>query len=161
MPQLDFLTHPFASQLFWLFLSFGFLYIIFSKSVLPRITNIKTRRNDAVKLSLDEANRLKEEASNTNEASDKALKDAKAKAESMINKALSNIKKLEEDAFNRLNLKLEEEKKSLLNDIETYKKTLSKESSNITNDLVDYILKNNFNLEIKAQEISNITKAIK
>lgn len=161
MPQLDFLTHPFASQLFWLFISFGFLYIIFSSIVLPKINKIKTSRDEAVNSSLNEAQKLKEEASNTNEASDKALKEAKAKSETMINEALANIKKIEQSAFDKLNAKLEEEKTELLKEIETYKKTLTSESENIVNDLVAYVLKNNFNIELQAQEISNATKNTK
>jgi len=161
MPQLDFLTHPFASQLFWLFISFGFLYIIFSSIVLPKINKIKTSRDEAVNSSLNEAQKLKEEASNTNEASDKSLKEAKAKSETMINEALANIKKIEQSAFDKLNAKLEEEKTELLKEIETYKKTLTSESENIVNDLVAYVLKNNFNIELQAQEISNVTKNTK
>jgi len=161
MPQLDFLTHPFASQLFWLFISFGFLYIIFSSIVLPKINKIKTSRDEAVNSSLNEAQKLKEEASNTNEASDKSLKEAKAKSETMINEALANIKKIEQSAFDKLNAKLEEEKTELLKEIETYKTTLTSESENIVNDLVAYVLKNNFNIELQAQEISNVTKNTK
>jgi len=157
MPQLDFLTHPFSSQLFWLFISFGFLYIIFSSIVLPKINKIKTSRDEAVKLSLNEAQKLKEEASITNEASDRALKDAKSKAETMINQALAKIKEMEQTAFDKLNVKLEEEKTALLKDIEAYKKTITSESENIANDLIAFVLKNNFNLELQTQEISNIT----
>ena len=73
----------------------------------------------------------------------------------MINEALAKIQKIEESAFDKLNAKLEEEK------IELLKETLTSESENIVNELVAYVLKNNFNIELQAQEISNVTKNTK
>ena len=45
MPQLDFSTYP--SQLFWLVLSFAFLYFVLSVFVLPRLAKVQQKRLDS------------------------------------------------------------------------------------------------------------------
>ncbi len=45
MPQLDFSTYP--SQLFWLVLSFAFLYFVLSVFVLPRLAKVQQTRLDS------------------------------------------------------------------------------------------------------------------
>ena len=60
MPQLDFTT--FIPQLFWLFLSLSFLYVILSRIALPRISDVIEERNDTITDDLDEAKALSIEA---------------------------------------------------------------------------------------------------
>lgn len=44
LPQMD--TAWFPSQIFWLAITFGFLYVVFSKKVLPGISStLESRRN--------------------------------------------------------------------------------------------------------------------
>lgn len=59
-PALD--TWHYPSQLFWLFISFGGLYFVLSRIVLPRLSNNLERRSDTIADDLDEAAKLNEQA---------------------------------------------------------------------------------------------------
>ena len=51
MPQLN--PEFWVSQIFWLILTFGILYLVLSKIVLPKISeNLETRKSQIVELSL-------------------------------------------------------------------------------------------------------------
>ena len=56
MPQLD--TATFPSQLFWLFFSFGCLYLFMSKMILPRAEKLIQQRWQGTQGRIEEADRL-------------------------------------------------------------------------------------------------------
>lgn len=60
MPQLDIST--FVSQLFWLGLSFLFLYLMLSRKVLPRIVKIFGQRKEALEDKINQASVYRDEA---------------------------------------------------------------------------------------------------
>ena len=59
-PPFDASTYP--SQLFWLALTFGFLFWFMSKIIVPRIGGILEMRQDRIAQDLDKAHELKSEA---------------------------------------------------------------------------------------------------
>jgi len=77
-PPFD--TSNFASQLFWLAITFGVLYLAMSRWVLPRISSAIEERRDRIADDLDAASQAKAEADAAGEAYEKALADARAKA---------------------------------------------------------------------------------
>ena len=77
----------FASQLFWLALSFAALYFILSRFILPRIGGMIEERRDRIEDDLDEAAKLREQARETEESYEKALADARAKAQAVAAEA--------------------------------------------------------------------------
>lgn len=78
MPQLDFSTY--LPQIFWLFVTFGVLYIAMAKIALPRIGEVIEERRDRIAADLDNAERLRGETDEAIAAYEKALGDARAKA---------------------------------------------------------------------------------
>jgi F-type H+-transporting ATPase subunit b len=60
LPQLAINTY--ASQIFWLAVSFTVMYVVFSKKVLPNISEILERRRDTIASDLETAETLREEA---------------------------------------------------------------------------------------------------
>lgn len=78
MPQLDFTTY--LPQIFWLFVTFGVLYITMAKIALPRIGEVIEERRDRIATDLDNAERLRGETDEAIAAYEKALSDARAKA---------------------------------------------------------------------------------
>ena len=118
MPQLN--PEFWVSQIFWLTLTFGFLYFVLSKLILPKISaNLESRKSQisdnieaADKQREESESKLKEydeiisksknEAKNIyNQAREKALKDITAKRD-VLDKQIENEIKKAEDEINQL-----------------------------------------------------------
>jgi F-type H+-transporting ATPase subunit b len=105
-----FRSDTFASQLFWLVITFAALYLMVSKIALPRVGGILDARQGRISGDLATANRLKEEADAAMMAYEQALAEARTRAQSithgahetLVAEAERNRKSLEE----RLNAKL-------------------------------------------------------
>ena len=70
----------FIPQLLWLALTFGFLYLMLSRFLLPRITEVIEERQGTVARDLAKAETLKLDTDKALAAYEKALSEAKAKA---------------------------------------------------------------------------------
>lgn len=79
MPQLD--PSLFATQLFWLFVSFLVLFLIAWKAALPRIADVLNARQNRIDGDLERAQTLKSEAEDVLAAYERALADASAEAQ--------------------------------------------------------------------------------
>jgi len=73
----------FASQLFWLAISFAVLYFLLSRFVLPRIGGAIEERRDRIADDLDAAASMRDQANETVRAYEKSLADARARAQSV------------------------------------------------------------------------------
>ena len=78
MPQ--FAIETWVGQIFWLFLTFGVMFFILSKFILPKIGQGLTDRGDRIADDLDEASRMQQQAAQAQADYEQALADAKAKA---------------------------------------------------------------------------------
>jgi len=78
LPQLDIST--WASQIFWLVLTFGVLYFALSRFILPNLRNTLASRSDRIADDLDSATRMKAEAEEAGKAYEQSLRNARAKA---------------------------------------------------------------------------------
>jgi len=78
LPQLN--ATDFAPQLIWLALSFGLLYLLLARIVLPRIGAVIEKRRERIQRDLDEAERLKIETEKALAAYEDAYAAARAKA---------------------------------------------------------------------------------
>lgn len=85
MPQFD--PTYFASQVFWLIVTFGILYLLMAKIALPRIGDILEVRQDRIAADLDRAEQLKREAAQARETYEKALADARSEAQALLAEA--------------------------------------------------------------------------
>ena len=78
MPQLDISTY--ASQLFWLVVCFGALYLLLSKLALPRIATALEERRDRIADELDQAAELKRQRDVVLAAYESSLAQARERA---------------------------------------------------------------------------------
>ena len=78
LPQLD--PTYYASQVFWLAITFLTLYLIFSRAVLPKVGAVIEERRDRIADDLDKAAELKRQSDAAKEAYEKTLADARSKA---------------------------------------------------------------------------------
>lgn len=100
LPQLD--TSTYASQLFWLVITFGALYYYMSRKALPLVAEVLTARQARIADDLSRAQALKAQAATTFEAYEKALADARSQAQSVVAQAAADIQataKERESAF--------------------------------------------------------------
>ena len=81
MPQLDFST--FSNQIFWLVVTLVVIYFILSRFALPRIGGALAERAGTITNDLAEAEDLKQRALEAEQAYEKALAEARAKAAKM------------------------------------------------------------------------------
>ena len=83
MPQLE-QINTFASQLFWLVISFVVLFLVMRYAVIPRITTVLEQRRDKIAGDLERAASLKQEAEATLAEYEAAVADGRGKAQAVI-----------------------------------------------------------------------------
>ncbi|WP_227284322.1 F0F1 ATP synthase subunit B' [Boseongicola sp. H5] len=89
MPQLEFSTFP--NQIFWLVVTLIVIYLILSRIALPRIGAVLAERQGTITNDIAAAEDLKRQASDAEEAYNKALADARAEAQEIIAETRAEI----------------------------------------------------------------------
>jgi len=91
LPQLT-QTDTFASQIFWLIVTFGALYYLMSRKVLPRLGQVVEGRREKIDDDLGRAERLRAEAEEVMQAYEKALASARSEAGGILKASSDEIK---------------------------------------------------------------------
>jgi F-type H+-transporting ATPase subunit b len=112
-----FQSQTFASQLVWLAIAFVLLYALMAKWALPRVGRIIESRQKRIADDLADAERLKVQSDEAVAAYEKALADARARAQAIANETREQ-QKAAADATRKtlegeLNVKLAEAEKSI------------------------------------------------
>jgi len=89
MPQLDLATFP--SQLVWLAITFVALYLVMTLVGLPRVGGIIAKRRDRITGDLDKAQRMKAEAEAVITAYERALGEARTKAQQALRETAERL----------------------------------------------------------------------
>lgn len=82
----------FASQLLWLALTFGVLYVLMSRVAIPRIGGILESRRTRIEGDLKEADRLRVETERAAQAYEEALAEARANAHAIAEETRQGIR---------------------------------------------------------------------
>ena len=91
MPQLN--PEFWISQIFWLTLTFGTLYVVLSKLILPKISaNLETRKSQILE-NIEAAEKQREESEQKIKEYDKIVQDSKIEAKNYFNQAREKILK--------------------------------------------------------------------
>jgi F-type H+-transporting ATPase subunit b len=83
-PFPPFAPEHFPSQILWLAIAFGLLYLLLARLVLPRVAAIFAARRDRIASDLDQAGKLKHQSEAAIAAYEKSLADARARAQATI-----------------------------------------------------------------------------
>lgn len=105
MPQLD--PSTFGSQIFWLAVTFGALYFIIAKKVVPAVEGVMTERNNRIQGDLDAAAKLRTEAEEAYSAYEKELQIASANAQTAIASAKDKVSNVIADRTSKLEAELD------------------------------------------------------
>jgi F-type H+-transporting ATPase subunit b len=101
-------TENFPSQLVWLAVTFVLLYVLMAKVALPRIGSILAERSKRIDDDIAEAGRLKERSDAAHAAYEKALADARTRAQGLANSTREREAAAAEEANKRLEAELHE-----------------------------------------------------
>lgn len=107
MPQLD--ADWFSTQVFWLIVTFAFLYLLLARSVLPRIHTVLESRQNKITHDIDRAEQLRNEAEEARESYERALKESRNKAQALIAESAALMEKSSTARHAELDRKLEKQ----------------------------------------------------
>ena len=144
MPQLN--PEFFASQLFWLAITFVFLFIFLWRISLPRINIVQTKRENKIKEDIKKAKQLQAEAEDIQEQINKQLDQAKSDSAELIKSAFI---KLQDESSK----KLEELDKNLSTKIDATYETIEKNKSESMSQIYEQI---NDITKLMISKISNV-----
>lgn len=104
MPQLN--PDSFASQIFWMAVSFLLLFLLVWKVAMPRVAGILEDRRNRIDSDLERAATLKQEAEETQAAYETAMAEGRAEAQAAIRKSMDEAAKRASDEHAKLGAKL-------------------------------------------------------
>ena len=85
MPQLD--PEFWISQIFWLTITFGFLYVVLSKFILPKISSNLELRKSQIQENIEAAEKQREDSDAKLKEYDEIISKSKLEANSIFNQA--------------------------------------------------------------------------
>lgn len=92
LPQLD--PSSYASQLFWLVVTFAITYVAMAKFVVPNIREVLERRRNQIQHDLDTAERAQRDAESAKNAYMQAMHEAKENSKKQIAEAQKEVDRL-------------------------------------------------------------------
>ena len=156
MPQLDFST--FLPQIFWLFISLSFLYIVLSRYALPRVADVIEERKDIIAQDIDSAKEYSEESEKAIEELNLKLSEAKTSSQNWINKSIQDIKEDSEIKKSSLIKEINNEISEAEGEIKEKKETALAEISSISESLAIEMLESLSVGEIDKGKIAALSK---
>ncbi len=105
MPQLN--PEFFVSQLFWLVVTFSFLFVFLWRVSLPRIGNVLEKRERKISEDLSAAKELQAEASKIQEKIENQIKQARTDASEIIKSSSISFQDKAQAKLNKLDKELE------------------------------------------------------
>ena len=163
MPQLN--PKFWFSQIFWLILTFGILFIVLSKLILPRISkNLEVRKFQILE-NIEAAEKQREESENKIKEYEKIILDSKNEAKNYFNKArekvlkdIDNKREVLENNINEEIVKVEKEISELKN---KSAETINKIAIEISSDIVKQLIGVQVNNSSISATVENISKKVK
>lgn len=113
MPQFEQVS-VFSSLIFWSVISFGLLFFLLKKYAFPPILDALELRQEKIKSDLDATEKLKAEAESLREKLDLEFKGAHDKAETIVQMASSEAKKIQDKTLKETESKV----RQMQNDVE-------------------------------------------
>ena len=154
MPQLN--SEFWISQIFWLTLVFGTLYVLLSKFILPKISNnLETRKSQIVE-NIGAAEKQREESDQKIKDYENIINEAKIEAKNIFNQAREKILKDINNKKESLKKEIDEEIKKVETEILDLKKKSPEKINKIAIETSADLIKQIIGAEINKSNISAI-----
>ena len=156
MPQLN--PKYWVSQIFWVMLIFGTLYIILWKAILPKINENLENRKSQILTDLDEAQELKNQSEKKISEYNMILSKAKQDAKKILDKTRKKINLDIENKNNQFNLEIHKEIENAEKEIKTLKLSSIKDINKISIETSSEIVRKMVGTEVNASSVSAIVE---
>ena len=158
MPQLD--PEFWFSQIFWLVVTFGILYLVLSKLILPKISdNLETRKSQVLE-NLELAEKQRNESEEKLKEFDNIILKSKIDAKNLFNQSR---RKLLDDIKNKrqkLDEEIDKEVKIVESEIEQLKKKSPEKINKIAIETSADLIKQLINADINNKNITTIVSDV-
>ena len=154
MPQLN--PEFWVSQIFWLSLTFGILYIVLSKAILPKISSNLELRKSQIQENIEAAEKQRIESDTKLKEYDDLILKSKIKAKNIYKDAREKVIKdinLKKEVLDR---QIDEEIKKAEKEIEVLKKNAPEKINKIAIETSSELIKKLIGAEINSSSISAI-----
>ena len=154
MPQLD--PEFWVSQIFWLSLTFGILYIVLSKFILPKISaNLELRRSQ-IQENIEAAEKQREDSESKLKEYDEIILRSKIKANDILKETREKTLKEINTKQEILDKQIDEEIKKAEEEIRQFKKKAPEKINRIAIETSTEILRNLIGADVNNSSISAI-----
>ena len=154
MPQLD--PEFWISQIFWLTLTFGILYIILSKLILPKISANLELRKSQIQENIEAAEKQRESSEAKLKEYDDIISKSKLKANNIFKEARENLLKEINTKKETLDKQIDEEIKKVEQEINLLRKGASEKINKIAIETTSELLVKLIGTEVNNSSISAI-----
>ena len=158
MPQLN--PEYWVSQIFWVILIFGTLYVILWKTILPKINENLENRKSQILTDLDDAQKFEDQSKEKLSEYNKILNQAKQEAKKILDGTRKKVNQDIKNKKNQFNLEIVKEIKNAEKEIKTMKLSSIKDINTIAIETSSEIVRKIVGTEVNASSVSAIVEDI-
>ncbi len=154
MPQLN--PDYWVSQIFWVMLIFGTLYVILWKTILPKISENLENRKSQILTDLDDAQEIKNKSEKKISEYNMILSKARQDAKKILDRTRKKINLDIKNKNNQFNLEIDKEIENAEKEIKTLKLSSIKDINKISIEVSSEIVRKMVGTEVNASSVSAI-----
>ena len=158
MPQLN--PEYWVSQIFWVILIFGTLYVILWRTILPKINENLENRKSQILTDLDDAQKFEDQSKEKLSEYNKILDQAKQEAKKILDGTRKKVNQDIKNKKNQFDLEIVKEIKNAEKEIKTMKLSSIKDINTIAIETSSEIVRKIVGTEVNASSISAIVEDI-
>ena len=158
MPQLN--PEYWVSQIFWVILIFGTLYVILWRTILPKINENLENRKSQILTDLDDAQKFEDQSKEKLSEYNKILNQAKQEAKKILDGTRKKVNHDIKNKKNQFNLEIVKEIKKAEKEIKTMKLSSIKDINTIAIETSSEIVRKIVGTEVNASSVSAIVEDI-
>ena len=158
MPQLN--PDYWVSQIFWVILIFGMLYVILWRTILPKINENLENRKSQILTDLNDAQKFEDQSKEKLSEYNQILNQAKQEAKKILDETRKKINRDIESKKNQFNLEIKKEIEKAEKEIKIIKLSSIEDINKIAIETSSEIVRKIVGTEVNASSVSAIVKDI-